>query len=137
MSEQKPLELILARNLLSSISTPAFLVSNHGALLYFNEGAAAMLGRRFEEVGPVSAEQWIAEFGPFGEDGQPMSYDEIPATVALRQRRPFHGNFHICGADGIRRDIAASAIPIVGSAGSSGAIVIFWPLDGDEQGERR
>ena len=37
MSVQKPLELILARNLLSSISTPAFLVGEDGALLFYNE----------------------------------------------------------------------------------------------------
>src|SRR5438477_5365342 len=96
MSEQKPLELILARNLLSSISTPAFLVSDHGSLLFFNEGAAAMLGRRFEEKGTMPPEEWIAEFGPFGSDEQPLPYDLIPATVALRNNRPFHGNFRIC-----------------------------------------
>jgi PAS domain-containing protein len=135
MRAQKPLELILARNLLSSISTPAFLVSDHGVLLYFNEAAAAMLGQRFEEFGSVPAEQWISEFGPFGEDEQPIPYEQIPATEALRRGRPFHGNFRICGAGGIRQDVATSAIPIVGSAGSSGAIVIFWPLDGDEHGE--
>ena len=44
MSAQKPLELILARNLLSSISTPAFLVSDHGTLMFYNEAAGALLG---------------------------------------------------------------------------------------------
>jgi PAS domain-containing protein len=135
MSAQKPLELILARNLLSTISTPAFLVSDHGALLFFNEAAAAMLGRRFEETGTMGAEDWIAEFGPFGSDEQPLPYDLIPATVALRNNQPFHGNFRICAAGGTRRDVAASAIPIVGAGGSSGAVVFFWPLDADEQGE--
>jgi PAS domain-containing protein len=135
MSVQKPLELILARNLLSSIATPAFLVGEHGELLFFNEAAAAMLGRRFEETGGMSAEDWIAEFGPFGPDEQPIPYDEIPATQALRKNRPFHGTFRICAATGAHRDVAASTIPIVGSRGASGAIVIFWPLDGNELGE--
>ena len=136
MSVQKPLELILARNLLSSISTPAFLVGDHGALLFFNDAAAAMLGRRFEETGALSATEWISEFGPFGPDEQPIPYEEIPATTALRKNRPFHGVFRIRGADGKNQDVAASSIPIVGSGGASGAIVIFWPLDGNEQGER-
>jgi PAS domain-containing protein len=135
MSAQKPLELILARNLLSSISTPAFLVGDHGTLLFFNEAAAAMLGRRFEETGAMEAGDWIREFGPFDEDERPMTYEKIPATAALRANRPFHGNFRICAAGGKHEDVAASAIPIVGAAGSSGAIVIFWPLDG-EQDER-
>ena len=127
MSTQRPLELILARNLLSSISTPAFLVGELGALLYYNEAAAAMLGRRYEESGRLDAETWTREFGPFGDDGTPIPYDEIPATVAVRSQRPFHGRFLVCTSDGLR-DVAASAIPIVGPGGSSGAIVFFWPV---------
>ena len=84
----------------------------------------------------MSATEWISEFGPFGPDEKPIPYDEIPATTALRENRPFHGNFRIRCADGNHQDVAASSIPIVGSGGASGAIVIFWPVDGDEQGER-
>jgi PAS domain-containing protein len=135
MSAQKPLELILARQLLSTISTPAFLVGEEGTLLFFNDAAAAMLGKRFEETGTLSADEWTGEFGPFGADEAPIPYEEIPATVAVRAARPFHGNFRICAAGGVRQDVAASAIPIVGPSGSSGAIVIFWPVDEDEQGE--
>ena len=136
MSAQKPLELILARNLLSSISTPAFLVGEEGALVFFNEAAGALIGRRFEETGTMSAEQWTAEFGPFGLDEKPMPYDQIPATIALRDDRPYHGNFRICAAGGNHQDIAASAIPIVGPGGSTGAIVIFWPVVDGEGTER-
>jgi PAS domain-containing protein len=128
MSTQRPLELILARNLLSSISTPAFLVGDLGALLYYNEAAAAMLGRRYEEGGRLAAEDWTREFGPFTEHGEVIPYDDIPATVAVREERPYHGRFRVNTTDGLR-DVAASAIPIVGPGGSSGAIVFFWPLD--------
>jgi hypothetical protein len=81
----------------------------------------------------MPASDWITEFGPFGDDEEPMVYDEIPATVALRENRPYHGNFRICAAGGHHQDIAASAIPIVGPGGSSGAIVIFWPLDSQKE----
>ena len=132
MSSQKPLELILARNLLSSISTPAFLVGEAGTLLFYNDAAAALLGRRFEETGKLSATEWTAEFGPCDEDGRPIPYDEIPATLALRGNRPFHGTFRIRQSGGALREIEASAIPIVGRGGSAGGIVIFWPvLDGE------
>ena len=40
---QKPLELILARNFLTSLSTPAFLVDESGALIFYNEAAGALL----------------------------------------------------------------------------------------------
>jgi PAS domain-containing protein len=125
---QKPLELILARNLLSSIITPALLLGEEGQLLFFNEAAAAMLGRRFEDIGMLSSAQWTARFGPFGEDNLPIPYDEIPATIAVRHQRAFHGTFRISAAGGHFADVEASTIPIVGPGGSSGAVVIFWPI---------
>lgn len=132
MSAQQPLELILARNLLVSITTPAFLVAEQGSLLFYNDAAAALLGRRFEEVGTLSAPDWTAEFGPFGEDEQPIPYDQNAATIALRANRPFHGRFRICVAGGHHQDVAASAIPIVGPEGQSGGIVFFWPWSDGE-----
>ncbi len=132
MAVQKPLELILARNLLSSISTPAFLVGDRGSLLFYNEAAGALVGRAFEETGVMSAEDWIAEFGPFGADEQPIPYSQLPATLAAREGKPFHGNFRICAAGGNHQDVEASTIPIVGPGGSSGAIVIFWPVSGND-----
>jgi PAS domain-containing protein len=128
MSVQKPLELILARNLLSSISTPAFLVGELGELLFYNEAAGVLVGRSFEETGTLSAAEWTSEFGPFGPDERPIPHAEIPATIAVREQRPFHGNFRIRDPGGGLQEIEASTIPIVGSGGSSGAIVIFWPV---------
>jgi len=128
MSAQKPLELILARNLLSSISTPAFLVADDGTLLFYNEAAGVLVGRRFEETGAMDAEEWTRAFGPLDDDGQPVAYEEIPLTLALRSGLPHHSSFRIRTASGDQREIEASAIPIIGSGGSSGAIVVFWPV---------
>lgn len=133
--QQRPLELILARNLLSSLATPGFLVGEQGTLVYYNEAAGALLGRTFEETGMLSAPEWTHQFGPVDEHGEAMDYDQIAATVALRAEQPYHGNFCIRRADGQLRQIAASAIPIVGPGGSSGAIVIFWPLEQQAKGE--
>ena len=135
MSAQKPLELILARNLLGSVSTPAFLIGEGGTLLFFNEAAGAMLGRRFEDTAILSAADWTSAFGPVDDSGEAIPYESIPATTALRNKRPYHGHFSIKGAGGVRREIAASAIPIVGPGGSSGAIVIFWPQEDEEGSE--
>jgi len=130
MTEQKPLELILARNLLSSISTPAFLVSRRGMLLFYNDSAGEMVGRRFEETGTMSAEQWTQQFGPLDEQGRPLPLEQIPFTSALGEGRPAHAAFRIRNAGGSCHDVAASAVPIVGRDGSSGAIVFFWPAEG-------
>ena len=57
---QKPLELILARNLLTSVTTPAFLVARDGTLLFYNEGAGALIGRPFEDTGQLDLDEWTA-----------------------------------------------------------------------------
>ena len=129
MSGQRPLELILARNLLCSITTPAFLVGEGGTLLFYNEAAGAMLGRRFEDTSVLAADDWTSEFGPLDREGDAIPFEQIPATMALRSNRPYHGRFAIRGAGGQRMEVAASAIPIVGPGGATGAIVIFWPVE--------
>jgi len=126
---QKPLELILARNLLTSISTPAFLVDASASVVFYNEAAAALLGRSFEEAGRMTADEWTAAFGPFDEEGEPMEVDSLAPTEAIRDGRPAHGRFRIRAAKGAV-SIEASAIPIVASEhGSSGAMILFWPLE--------
>ena len=64
---QRPLELILARNLLSSLSTAAFLTDEGGMIAFYNEAAGEMLGRRFEETGPMTPQEWGRQHGPFDE----------------------------------------------------------------------
>jgi PAS domain-containing protein len=132
---QKPLELILARNLLTSISTPAFLVDQHAELVFYNEAAGALLGRSFEDAGRMTPEQWTSTYGPFGDDGSPMALDDLPTTQAVRQGRPAHAAFRIRSASGAEHEIESSAFPIVASEkGSSGAMIFFWPVksNGDE-----
>jgi PAS domain-containing protein len=128
-ASQRPLELILARNLLTAISTPAFLVDDEAQLLFYNEAAGALLGTSFEEAGRMSAEEWTARFGPFDRDGRPFRIEDLELTKALRDGRPAHANMDIRLADGEVHAIEVSALPISGSRnnGQSGAVVIFWP----------
>ena len=67
---QKPLGLILARNLLTNLSTAAFLVDREGGIIFYNEAAGALLGVSFEEFGRKRADEWGREVGPFGERRQ-------------------------------------------------------------------
>jgi PAS domain-containing protein len=124
---QKPLELILARNLMSALSTPAFLVDEGGVLVFYNEAAGMMLGKRFEELGTVGAEEWGQMFGPFDESGQPIPYDDLPLVAAVRDGRPAHAELEIHSADGTSHQVEVSAFPILTAHGSRGGIAIFWP----------
>jgi PAS domain-containing protein len=124
--DQKPLELILARNLLTSLSTPAFLVDESGALLFYNEAAGALLGISFEESARMPAEEWSHAMGPFGDDGTPIPIEEIPTTKALRHGRPAHGNFTVRSMGGDEYEIESTALPIVTEGGQEGAMIFFW-----------
>lgn len=134
---QKPLQLILARNLLASLSTPAFLVDAPGDILFYNEAAGALLGRRFEGNGQMSAQEWLNTFGPF----DPRTKDPIPLedqaiTRALRANRPAHAKATIRSTDGAEHRIAVSGLPIVGGDGFTGAMIFFWPESEEDQAAR-
>jgi PAS domain-containing protein len=124
---QKPIELILARNLISALSTPAFLVDEGGVLIFYNEAAGSLLGKRFEEIGKVGPEQWGTMFGPVDSEGAPIPYDELPLVLTIRDGRPAHAELRIRSADGSEHDIEVSALPIVTPHGSRGGIAFFWP----------
>jgi PAS domain-containing protein len=124
---QRPLELILARNLMSALSTPAFLVDEGGLLVFYNEAAGMLLGKRFEELGTVGPQEWGSLFGPFDENGEPIPYDELPLVTAVRGGRPAHAEMTVRSTDGTQHEVEVSAFPIQTPHGSQGAIAVFWP----------
>jgi len=133
---QKPLELILARNLLTSISTPAFLLDENSRLVFYNESAGALLGISFEETGRMEPVDWTGTFGPFDDDGKPIELDDLEITDALRGGKPAHSRFCIHSARGQEHSIEAAAFPIIASdAGASGAMIFFWPLTDNGTGD--
>ena len=122
----------MARNLMASLSTPAFLVDEQGVLVFYNDAAGKILGMRFEEVGRMPPEEWSTAFGPFERDGRQVPIEELPLTIALRKGRPHHASFRIRSLDGSEHDIQASAFPILTAGGSRGAMAIFWPAEEEE-----
>ncbi|HET8822231.1 MAG TPA: PAS domain-containing protein [Thermoleophilaceae bacterium] len=124
--EQHPVELIMARGFMANLSTPAFLVDREGVLVFYNEAAEEILGLRFEEAGPMPAEEWVARFEPTGPDGESLRVEELPLGIALLEGRPAHAPLRVTSAAGGIEEIQATAFPVLGRAGQSGAIAIFW-----------
>lgn len=112
---------------MTALSTPAFLVDEGGLLVFYNEAAGMLLGKRFEEIGTVGPQEWGAMFGPFDAGGEPIPYDELPLVVAVRNGRPAHADFEIRSTDGTSHTVEASAFPILTAHGTRGAIAVFWP----------
>jgi PAS domain-containing protein len=124
---QRPLELIHARNFLTGLSTPGFLVDEDGILVFYNEAASALLGLSFEEAGRMGPDQWGTAFGPFDDQGEQVPFEQLPLTIALRAGRPAHSSFTIRSMKGSEHLIEASALPIQTGEGTSGAMVFLWP----------
>jgi PAS domain-containing protein len=129
---QHPLELILARNLVSIISLAAFLVDAEGALVYYNDAAEAVIGTRFEERGRITRTEWSAEMGLFDGHGRPIPFEQLPLTGALRDGRPGYAQFFIRAEAGLV-EIVAGALPLVGPAGNHGALIVFWPVPAKQE----
>jgi PAS domain-containing protein len=125
----RPLELILARNLLASLSTPAFLIDQKGEIAFYNDAAGQLLGRRYEDCGPMPAEEWTRTYGPLGDDGEPIPWHDLPLSRPLLRNRPAHATFPIRSIDGRRHLIESSGLPIMGAGGYRGALVVFWPAE--------
>jgi PAS domain-containing protein len=131
METQRPLELILARNFLTNLSTPALLVDVSGGILFYNEAAGGLLGMSFEEFGHKPAEEWTHAIGPFGDNGKPISIEELSTTKALRRGRPAHDSFTIHSVRGDEYEIESTALPIVADGGQEGAMIFLWVKNGD------
>jgi PAS domain-containing protein len=124
-----PIQIILMRQLAGYLNVPLFLVDPNGDLLFYNEPAEAILGRRFEETGAMSAEEWSSAFTPEDYEGHPISPEDVPLMIAITRKRPAYRRFFIRGLDGIRRHVEVAAIPIVGLRGEFlGAAALFWEV---------
>jgi PAS domain-containing protein len=124
---QQAIEVILMRQLASYLAMPIFVVDPAGNLLFYNEPAEALLGRRYEETGEMPVEEWSRIFQPTTADGAPLPSEALPLVIALQQRQAAHLAFQIRGLDGVSRQIEVTAFPLDGQGGRHlGAVAIFW-----------
>jgi PAS domain-containing protein len=122
-----PIQIILTRQLAGYLNVPVFLVDQKGNLLFYNEPAEVILGRRFEETGAMPAEEWATVFTPEDGQGRPIPPDDLPLMITLATQRPAYRRFFIRGLDGAVRQVEVAAIPIIGLQGDFlGAVALFW-----------
>jgi PAS domain-containing protein len=123
----QPIERILVRHLGSRLSVPLFLVDTEGTLVFYNEAAEGLLGKRFDEAGEMTFDTWTTVFAVRDEHGQLIEIDEIALVKALRGGRPAYSHFDITGLDGAVRTLEVAAFPLQGQGGTRlGAVALFW-----------
>lgn len=127
---QREVEVILLRQLASELATPVVIVDVQGDLLYFNEAAEAIVGRRFEDTGEIRRDEWSSRFQPTQVDGAPIKPEEQLLSQTVDQRRPIHGRFWMHGLDGVRRLVEGTSLPLIGQNGRHlGAFAFFWEIE--------
>ncbi len=124
-----PIQIILTRQLAAYLSVPLFHVDPKGNLLFYNEPAEAILGRRFDETGAMPLEEWSTAFNRVDDEGQPIPPEDLPLMISLTEKRPAYKRMHMEGLDGVARHIEVTSIPITGLEGDLlGAVAFFWEL---------
>ncbi len=123
---QRNVALILARELAGNLVTPMLIWDEAGDLVYFNEPAQAIIGRRYEDMRDFSVEE-LLRFQPEDLDGKPIDMSGMASTVALEERKPAHRVMVITGLDGVKRRIDVTAYPLLTRGDEFvGAVAIFW-----------
>jgi PAS domain-containing protein len=126
---QQEIEVILSRHLAEYLAMPIFIVDPVGGLLFYNEPAEEVLGYRYDETGPMPAEEWSTIFKPMDKDGQLIEPEELPLMIAMMQKHPAHRSFWIEGMDDALRQIEVTAFPLIAQGERFlGAVAIFWEV---------
>jgi len=124
---QKHLTLILAREFASNLSTPTLIADARGYLVYYNEAAEGVVGRRFAEVGEMPLDDWASAFEARTLELEPVPPEQRPARIALDERRASHLRYRVTSVDGVEREIEVTAFPLFAhDAEFVGIVVIFW-----------
>lgn len=131
----QPIELILVRHLAGSLAVPVFVVDADGTMVFYNEAAERVLGRRYDDAGDMPFDEWTSIFAVHDESGAPMGVEDLPLVRALRSNRPAHSRIDITGLDGAPRTIEVSAFPLEAEgARRLGAVALFWETAPDGEG---
>ena len=123
----QPIELILMRQLAGYLSTPVILTDRQDDVLFFNEAAEAILGRRFDETERMSFEEFYGEIQPAEEDGTPRKLEDTGMYIARTTGHPVHRRTLFLGLEAESGVMEVTSVPVMGSEDSVlGVAVFFW-----------
>jgi PAS domain-containing protein len=123
----KSLPLILARELASNLATPMFLLDPGGMLVFYNDAAAALLGKPFAEIGEIPSGEFGASLELTTLEGEPIRRRDSPVGTAYFERKPAHRSLIVTTYKGERLAVENTAYPLFGTSGEMhGVFSVFW-----------
>ena len=123
-----------ARRLLLTLPAAVYTTDAQGRITHYNDRAAELWGRR-----PVIGKDlWCGSWRIFHPDGSPMPHDACPMAVALRERRPVHGEEIIVERPGgARAHVLPAPQPLFDAAGELiGAVNVLVDVTPQKQAGR-
>src|SRR5687767_12960818 len=101
------------RRFLDALGVAVYTANADGRITYFNEAAAEFWGRR-----PELGEEWCGSRRLYWTDGRPMSHDECPMAICLRENREVRGYEAVAERpDGSRVSFVPYPTPLRGESG--------------------
>src|SRR6266540_7476246 len=88
-------EIILNRHLADCLAIPVFITDTTGNLLFYNEPAEEILGKRYEDTGEMPVEEWSTIFKNKDEEGRALPPEELPLVRTLNTHLPYYKTFWI------------------------------------------
>jgi PAS domain-containing protein len=129
MTSPKPIQIILARQLASSLAMPILIVDTGGTLIFYNESAEVILDKRFDETGEMSADEWSGLFAVADEERNPIAQEDRPTMMVLSERKPISRTMWMRCRQGEWRHVSMTAFPLINEGGEFlGAQMIFWEM---------
>ena len=129
MAASKSIQIILARQLASSVAAPILLVDAEGTLVYYNESAEEIFNQRFDETGEMAAEEWTSRIAAMDDERKPIAPEDRALMRVIHKRRPVSQTMWLRSADGEWRHVQVTTFPLIGERDTLyGAMTIFWEV---------
>ena len=123
----KELELILTRQLADSLSVPIFITVTDGTLIFYNEPAEKILGKKYNETGAMKADVWSSLFEPQNAAGKRIPRIDLPLVKTLTYCQPAQNDFWVKNLEGKKYYLSVTSFPLIGRSNRFvGAVTIFW-----------
>jgi PAS domain S-box-containing protein len=126
-TQNRPLPLILARELASNVATPFLVLDKDGTIVFFNERAEQIIGSTAAELGELTEEEWRALLKVERLDGTPVPSEQTPSAIARRECRPHLDTLVYTREDGHSMRLVVMAVPLLAHANDlAGVFLVFW-----------
>jgi PAS domain-containing protein len=120
------IEFILARQLSEYLTSPIAIVDHNGRMIYYNESAEFIIGRKYNESGEVEPRDWDERFYEDEGHGKTIKLLDLPFLKVLSGRSIVQDDYWMRNFEEIEQKVRVICIPLVGMAQRElGALVFF------------